>query len=96
MGPHSRNLHKKGKIVAKAKGEKAAFQDFDTPLPKGLRRKNPTISPPHTPHPEDDDDEAESCLDEEILDEGRGLKIEATSIDKYEPPLSLAPLRCLL
>lgn len=40
---------------------------------------------------EDDNEEAESYLAEEILDEGRGPEVEATLIDRKDPPLALAP-----
>lgn len=52
----------KGEVANKEKGRKVVPQK-ESPL-QGLKRKNPTASPPHTPQPSDVDDDAESSSEE--------------------------------
>lgn len=64
----------KGKSSTKVKEEKVVPQESELPTPKGLQKKNLTMSSPHTPqtpfdndnsnNEDDNDKEVESSLEE--------------------------------
>lgn len=60
--PQREMFPKKRKVADIGKGKKVAAPE-ESPPPRGLKRKNPMVSPSYTPPPFDDDDEAESSLE---------------------------------
>lgn len=61
--------------------------------PSYPRRKNPTISPPHTPPPSDVDDDVESNFEEVSSKNAYGTEeVDATPIDRQDPSLVLTTI----